>query len=106
MNDVLLIGRDLLQSLWGIILLFREKPVTLLADIEKMFLLVEVEVDDRNLFRVLWRKHDGQLQMMGLTITFFEQSHHQHVLILHFSSEEKTQRLGGPQSGFVKLLYG
>ena len=45
--DVLLIGPDLLRSLWGIIFRFREKPVALIADIEEIFLQVEVEVNDR-----------------------------------------------------------
>ena len=64
LNDVLLISPDLLRSLWGIIFRFREKPAALSADIEEMFLQVEVEVNDKKYLRFLWRKDDGQIQLM------------------------------------------
>ena len=64
LNDVLLIGPDLLRSLWGIIFCLREKPVALSADFEEMFLQVEVEVNDGKYVRFLRRKDDGQIQQM------------------------------------------
>ena len=64
LNVVLLIGPDLLRSLWVIIFWFREKPVAISANIEKMFLQVEVEVNGRKYLRFLWRKDDGQIQLM------------------------------------------
>ena len=46
LNDTLLPGRDLLQSLIGIIFRFREHQIALSADIEAMFLQVAVPSDD------------------------------------------------------------
>ena len=63
LNDILLIGPDLLRSLRGIIFRFRDKPVALSAGIEEMFVQVEVDVDDRNYLRFLWRKEDGEIQI-------------------------------------------
>ena len=64
MPQVLLIGPDQLQSLWCIKFRFREKLVALSADIEKMFLQVEVELNNRKYLRFLWRKDDGEIQLM------------------------------------------
>ena len=46
LNDELLPGPDLLQSLIGIIFRFREHQIVLSADIEAMFLQVAVQNDD------------------------------------------------------------
>ena len=46
LNDKLLFGPDLLQSLIGILFRFREHQIALTADIEAMFLLFAVTSDD------------------------------------------------------------
>ncbi|XP_026735912.1 uncharacterized protein LOC113499598 [Trichoplusia ni] len=55
LNDALLAGPDLLQSLFGVLLRFREGPVAVMADIQDMFLRVKVKEDDRDCLRFLWR---------------------------------------------------
>ena len=60
LNDKLLSGPDLLQSLIGIIFRFREHEIALSADIEAMFLQVAVPSDDNRCLRFLWRENPEQ----------------------------------------------
>ena len=60
LNDKLLSGPDLLQSLIGIIFRLREQQIALSADIEAMFLQVAVPSDDSRCLRFLWREDPGQ----------------------------------------------
>ena len=60
MNDKLLSGPDLLQSLIGKIFRFREHEIALSADIEAMFLQVAVPTDDSRCLRFLWRETPDQ----------------------------------------------
>ena len=60
LNDKLLSGPDLLQSLIGIIFRFREHQIALSADIEAMFLQVGVPKDDSRCLRFLWREDSEQ----------------------------------------------
>ena len=56
LNDKLLSGPDLLQSLIGIIFCFQEHQIALSADMEAMFLPVAVQIDDSRCLRFLWRE--------------------------------------------------
>ena len=60
LNDKLLPGPDLLQSLIGIIFRFREHQVALSADIEAMFLQVAVPSDDSRCLQFLRREDPEQ----------------------------------------------
>ena len=53
LNDKLLAGPDLLHGLIGTIFRFCERPVALTADIESMFLQVQVPEQDRSCLRFL-----------------------------------------------------
>lgn len=55
LNDVLVSGPDLLQSLVGVLLRFREHAIAVTADIEAMFLQVEVSPEDQPCLRFLWK---------------------------------------------------
>ncbi|KAK2903743.1 hypothetical protein Q8A73_010400 [Channa argus] len=54
LNDVLLKGPDLNNSLLGVLLRFRKEPVAITADIEQMFHSFIVRKDHRNFLRFLW----------------------------------------------------
>jgi hypothetical protein len=54
LNDNLLQGPDLINSLVGVLVRFREQPVALVADIEAMFHQVKVRDIDRDALRFLW----------------------------------------------------
>ena len=60
LNDKLLSGPDLLQSLFGIIFRFREHQIALSADIEAMFLQIGVPSADSRCLRFLWRDKSKQ----------------------------------------------
>ena len=59
LNNQLLQGPDLPNSLVGILLRFRQYPVTLVADIEGMFNQVKVPPENSDALRFLWLKDCG-----------------------------------------------
>ncbi|XP_017275504.2 uncharacterized protein LOC108249317 [Kryptolebias marmoratus] len=54
LNDVLLTGPDLNNSLLGVLIRFRKEAVAFTADIEQMFYCFNVHEQDRNYLRFLW----------------------------------------------------
>ena len=56
LNEVLLIGPDLTNILLGVLLRFRQEPVAVVADVQKMFYCFDVNREHRNYLRFLW--HD------------------------------------------------
>ncbi|KAJ0181222.1 hypothetical protein K1T71_003307 [Dendrolimus kikuchii] len=56
LNDFLIQGPDLLISLYGIMLRFRERKVAVTGDIKDMFLRVKIHKGDRDAFRFLWKE--------------------------------------------------
>lgn len=54
LNDQVLQGPDLTNSLVGVLLRFRQEPVAIMADIEAMFHQVRVTPEDRDALRFLW----------------------------------------------------
>ena len=54
LNERLLQGPDMINSLIGIILRFRQKPVAITCDIEKLYHQFSVAERDRDLLRFLW----------------------------------------------------
>ena len=54
LNDQLLQGPDLTNSLFGVLTRFRQEPVAFMGDIEAMFYQVRVPVYQRDFLRFLW----------------------------------------------------
>nr|XP_054749454.1 uncharacterized protein LOC129254932 [Lytechinus pictus] len=54
LNDHLLKGPDMINSLVGVLCRFRKHNVAVLCDVEKMFFQFRVAEDDRDLLRFLW----------------------------------------------------
>ena len=54
LNDQLLQGPDLTNNLAGVLLRFRQEPIALMSDIERMFHQVLVAPDDCHALRFLW----------------------------------------------------
>ncbi|XP_045784625.1 uncharacterized protein LOC123880521, partial [Maniola jurtina] len=55
LNDMLLKGPDLLQSLPGVVMRFRQHMIAVTADIKEMFMQVKLRTEDRDALRYLWR---------------------------------------------------
>ena len=58
LNDYWLKGPDLLNSLFGVILRFRENEVAISGDISKMYHQVLIPQEDQHVHRFLWRNLD------------------------------------------------
>ncbi|XP_032363653.1 uncharacterized protein LOC116677092 [Etheostoma spectabile] len=56
LNEHLLPGPDMINNLTGVLIRFRQHPIALMCDIEKMFHQFHVQKDDRNYLRFLWWK--------------------------------------------------
>ncbi len=54
LNDQLLQGPDLNNTLFGVLLRFRQERIALISDVEGMFHQVRVKPDDSNSLRFLW----------------------------------------------------
>ena len=54
LNDVLLTGPDLNNTLLGVLIRFRREAIAFTADIEQMFYCFGVREEDRNFLRFLW----------------------------------------------------
>ncbi|XP_047991806.1 uncharacterized protein LOC125230632 [Leguminivora glycinivorella] len=61
LNNFILEGPDMLQSLLGIMLRFREGAFAVTAEVEEMFLRIQIREEDRNSQMFLWRaeRRDG-----------------------------------------------
>lgn len=58
LNDVIHVGPKLQRELFDVLICFRRKPIALVCDIQEMYLQIEIEEEDRPLFRILRR--DGE----------------------------------------------
>ena len=54
LNKARIRGPDLINTLVGVLMTFREKRVTLVADVKSMFYQVKVEPEDKYVLKLLW----------------------------------------------------
>ena len=60
LNDHLLVGPQLQKDLFGILIRFRFHQVALSADIAKMYRQVQLDDEDKDFHRVLWKNPNGK----------------------------------------------
>ena len=74
LNNQLLQGPDLTNTLIGVLTMFREEPVAMMADIEAMFYQVRVPAKDSDFLRFLWWPEGdlaGELKEYRMTVHIF-----------------------------------
>ena len=74
LNDCLLQGPDLTNSLIGVLCRFRLEPVAFLCDIEKMFFQFKVDARHRDFLRFFWWENgniDSEPQEFRMTVHLF-----------------------------------
>ena len=74
LNSQVLQGPDLVNSLVGVLLRFREQPVAVMADVEAMYHQVRVPVEDRDVLRFLWWPNgdlEKQPEVYRMTVHLF-----------------------------------
>lgn len=74
LNDVLLKGPDLNNSLVGVLVRFRSDPYAVMADVEQMFHNFVVREDHRDYLRFLWFKNhdlDGEVEDYRMRVHVF-----------------------------------
>ena len=62
LNDMLLQGPDLTNKLFGVLTRFRQEEIAIMADIEAMFLQVQVSPKHRDVLRFLWWSDENAMQ--------------------------------------------
>ena len=83
LNNQPLSGPDLTNSLFGVLLRFRQEPVSLSSDIKAMFHPLMVDPNDVDTLRFLWWP-DDDLSKEPVEYTFFVARLHQVGTILVF----------------------
>ncbi|XP_038119409.1 uncharacterized protein LOC119769812 [Culex quinquefasciatus] len=72
LNDGLMVGPVLQDNLFAISLRFRFHPIAIVADVEKMYRMINVQPDDQKLQRIIWRKSptDELREFQLTTVTY------------------------------------
>ena len=71
LNDALEKGPNLLPLLWGILLRFRVGCVAVVGDLEKAFLQISLQENERNVCCFLWKPPGGDTVVYRFTRVFF-----------------------------------
>ncbi|XP_060795476.1 uncharacterized protein LOC132898102 [Neoarius graeffei] len=110
LNDVLLTGPDLNNSLLGILLHFRKEGVAILADIQQMFHCFLVHEDHRNFLHFLWHEDNDLSKVVvdyRMRVHVFGNSPAPAVAIygLHRAIAEGAQKFGADTVKFVERHF-
>ena len=73
LNDLLLTGPDLLKTLLGVLMRFRQYAYAFSTDIRDMFMKINIISEDSDAQRFLWRGHDrkGEPKMCKMNVVLF-----------------------------------
>ena len=107
LNSNLLTGPDLLNSLIGILVRFREKPIAILADIEGMFMQIGIRNEDQSALRFLW-SIDNDVRQFQFTRLIFGAtcSPSCAIFVLNRCAEDNVETYPKAQSAIKLFLYG
>lgn len=62
LNDVLMLGPDLMNRLDGVLMRFRKEPIAVIADIQQMFFCFRVAEPHRDYLRFFWHQNNDPAQ--------------------------------------------
>ena len=111
LNNILMTGPSLINSLLGVLLRFRQEPTAVVADIKKMFYQVKVAPQDRDLMRFFWWPNgdlDVQPHTYRMTVHLFGAASSPSVanFALHQTIEENRQMFSSTVcDSAVKCFY-
>lgn len=110
LNNVLLSGPDLNNSLLGVLLRFRKELVALTADIQQMFYGFLVREDHRDFLRFLWHKDNDltkEVMELRMRVHVFGNSPSPAVAIygLRRAAQEGEQKYGSDSRHFVERHF-
>lgn len=110
LNDVLLQGPDLNNSLLGVLMRFRIGPVAVLADIEQMFHCFVVREECRDMLRFLWYRDNqpgNEVVEYRMRVHIFGNSPSPAIAIygLRRAAKEMEQIYGSKTTGLVERHF-
>ena len=106
LNSNLLTGPDLLNSLLGILLLFCEHPVAILADIENFFMRIAVKQEDQSALRFLWSKNNFVMQNQFTRLIFgATSSPSMAIFVLNQCAKDNSENFPQAFAAITKQFY-
>ena len=110
LNDVLLAGPDLNNSLLGVLIRFRKEPVAVMADIQQMFYNFYVREDHRDYLRFIWFEDNDLLKepidyRMNVHVFGNKPSPSVAIGLLAKAAEEGAAQYGKDAANFVKRNF-
>ncbi|XP_030022750.2 uncharacterized protein LOC115441955 [Manduca sexta] len=104
LNNYLLTGPDLLVSLFGIMLRFRENAVAVTGDIRDMFLRVKIRPQDQDVFRFLWRDNPSE-EVRTFVMTSLIFGANCSPFIAQFIKNKNAQRFESTKRSAAQAIY-
>lgn len=104
LNDYLHKGPDLLASLLGIMMRFRENKFAVTGDIKDMFLRVKIREEDQSAFQFIWRNNPSEpVQTYKMTSLIFGANCSP--FIAQFVKNKNAQRFESTMPDAVQAIY-
>lgn len=107
LNDILLVGPTIQNTLFNIVTRFRQHTYVITADINKMYRQVLLQPHQRDLQKILWRSPSGEIQSFRLnTITYdLASAPFSAIRCLHQLAEEHKLTLPQAHSIILRDFY-
>ena len=97
LNDSLMVGATVQDDLFSISIRFRTYPVALSADIAKMYRQIEIEENDRDFHRILWRDDKNEqlqhLRMKRVTYGVASSAFHSTRCLIEVANRTKNKEV-------------
>ncbi|XP_036342838.1 uncharacterized protein LOC118752096 [Rhagoletis pomonella] len=107
LNDLLCIGPPLQNDLSAVILKWRLHRYVFLADIQKMYRCIDMNLEDSNYQRILWRNKDGHVYEYCLTTETFgtASAPYTAIRVLHQLAHDEKHRFPLAENILLHEMY-